>query len=49
MRARRELVVSWMAPVAVPERDVPPALWPRWLFFILFWFVAQALPNGVLR
>ena len=46
MRARRELVVSWMAPTPPPERDLPPALWPRLLFFALFWLAARALPNG---
>ena len=46
MRARHELVVSWIAPIPAPERDLPPALWPRLLFFAFFWLAAQALHNG---
>ncbi len=48
MRPRHELVVSWMAPLPVPERDVPPARWPRLLFFVILWLAAQSLQNGVL-
>jgi hypothetical protein len=48
MRARNDLVVSWMGPVPAPERDAAPPRWPRLIFFALFWLAAQALQNGAL-